>query len=407
MKIKKIKARRIINSRGDWTIEAIIVSENNFSAKASVPEGASLGQNEAKSLSAPKAQANIDKKITPQLQGEEFESQSKLDQALLRLDATENKSNLGANALLAISLAFSRLQAKKSDLPLWQSLEDRIKPTLPSPNHSRKTPHLLMNVINGGLHAGNNLDFQEYMIVPQADDVKKSLEIGVEIYNKLKDFLADNIGSQGTKIGDEGGFCPNLRGNFEPLSILKEVCKKVETENKVKFSLDIAASNLAKNKNQDTEYNLSETTFTTEGLIKMYEDLTDHFDILSLEDPLEEEDFEGFAQLKEKLASECLLVGDDLTVTNTERIKKASEKEAIDAVIIKPNQIGTLTETLEAIRTARENNLKIIISHRSGETNDSFIADLARAVKAYGLKAGAPARGERVAKYNRLLEIFK
>jgi enolase len=249
------------------------------------------------------------------------------------------------------------------------------------------------------------LDFQEYLVVPKKDDVKKSLKTGKEIYAELKGYLSERVGVQATNVGDEGGFSPSLSGNFEPLSILKRVIKRMDIKDEVKFSLDIAANDLAAKKSE-TEYNLSENTFTTSGLQKMYSDLAEHFPLLSIEDPFEDSDFKAFSELKAKIDN-VKIVGDDLTTTNKERIKKAAQKEAIDAVIIKPNQIGTITETFQAINTARKNDIKIIISHRSGETNDTFIADLAWGTKAYGLKAGAPARGERVAKYNRLLEIVE
>lgn len=403
MKIKNIQARKILNSRGHWTIEANISLENGINAKASVPEGASLGETEAKSIGAARAVNNIKKQIAPKLEGKKIEEQKNIDETMLDLDGTEDKSSLGANSILAVSIAVLKARAKNKKIPLWQLV--KANKNLEKKTHKRKTPYLLLNLINGGLHAGNNLDFQEYLVVPQKDDVKKSLEIGKTIYSELKGILSERVGVQATNVGDEGGFSPSLSGNFEPLSILKETTKKIGVENEVKFSLDIAANDLASKKSK-TEYSLSENTFTTSGLQKMYSDLSEHFPLLSIEDPFEDSDFKAFAKIKEKM-SNVKIVGDDLTTTNKERIEKAADKGAIDAVIIKPNQIGTITETYDAINAARKNDIKIIVSHRSGETNDSFIADLAWGTKAYALKAGALARGERVAKYNRLLRIVE
>lgn len=401
MKIKNITARKILNSRGHWTVEAEVTLESEAKGGASVPEGASLGESEAKSIGAKKAVKNIKERIAPKLEGEKFENQEELDSTLLELDGTEDKSELGANATLAVSLASFKAKAKNEEIPLWKLVRERDG--LKKKPHKRETPFLFFNLINGGLHAGNNLDFQEYLVVPQKDDVKKSLEIGKKIYLELKGYLSEKVGIQAINVGDEGGFSPSLSGNFEPLSILKKVIEKMGVQKQVKFSLDIAANDLA-SKKAETEYNLAENTFTTSGLEKMYQDLAEHFPLLSIEDPFEDSDFEAHAGLKKKMA-DVEIVGDDLTTTNKERIEKAKDKEAIDAIIIKPNQIGTITETFAAINAARENDIKIIISHRSGETNDTFIADLAWGTKAYGLKAGAPARGERVAKYNRLLRI--
>lgn len=403
MKIEQIKGRKILNSRGHWTTEAKIILKDQTEAKASVPEGASLGESEAKSIGAKKAVENINSKIAPKLKGMKAENQNKIDKVMLDIDATKDKSNLGVNAILPVSIANLKAQAKSQNIPLWKLIKD--KEGLKNKTHNRETPFLLFNLINGGLHAGNNLDFQEYLVVPQKDDINKSLEIGKSIYSELKGILSERVGVQATNVGDEGGFSPSLSGNFEPLSILKETTKKMGIENEVKFSLDIAANDLA-SKKSETEYNLSENTFTTSGLQKMYSDLSEHFSLLSIEDPFVDSDFNAFTQLKKQLGK-VKIVGDDLTTTNKTRIKEAAQKKAIDAVIIKPNQIGTITETYEAINAARKNDIKIIISHRSGETNDSFIADLAWGASAFGLKAGAPARGERVTKYNRLLEIDK
>ena len=414
-KIKSIKARKILNSRAEWTLE-VIVEAGKYQGSASVPSGASIGKYEAKSLPANKALKNVKEIIAPKLKGQEATNQEKIDKTLIQLDGTSDKSNLGANAILGVSLACARAGSFAEKKPLFRYLNDLFRTYVTVYRDKNQGPYLFMNLINGGVHAGNNLDFQEYLIVPLVSSPEKALEIGVNIYQILRKFLKKNLGPQAVNTGEEGGFAPNFLNFFQPLEVLTQAIRDLGYKKEVRLALDIAANNLkaksekqkAKNynlKDKTDYYFLSGTPFSPKALLNLYQEIADKFDILSIEDPFFEEDFLHYATLKKRLSKKVLIVGDDLTVTNASRIKKAVQEKAIDAVIIKPNQIGTLSETFEAIKAAREYDLKIIVSHRSGETNDSFISDLAWAVQAWGLKAGAPVRGERVAKYNRLLKI--
>lgn len=404
-KIKKIRAREILDSRGEPTLEVLVFTEKDI-FKASVPSGASKGQEEAKELrdggkryfgkGVKKAVKIVENLISEKLKGEKIRNQEKIDNILIELDGTKDKKKLGVNTILGVSLAIARGGAKEANLPLYRylSLLSRNKKKL-------KIPFSAFNVINGGLHAGNELGLQEFMIVPQAKYFKKNLQIASEIYFTLREILIRTFGKFATTLGDEGGFSPPLNRSEKALELLEKATKESGYRNLVRFSLDCAASQFWTGR----EYNLEGKIFTSEGLISFYGDLIKKFSLLSIEDPFFERDFEAFQKFTKKFKGKIIIFGDDLTVTNPQKIKEAKNKRLCTGVIIKPNQIGTLSETLLSIKLAKERGLKITISHRSGETGDSFISDLAVGVGAEFLKAGAPARGERVAKYNRLLEI--
>jgi len=379
-KISKIHGRKILNSRGDWTIEVTLKLSNGISVKTSVPEGASSGKAEAVFVSPEKAIQNL-KILEKNLLGQDPGKQKKIDQKLVRLDGTKNKSHLGANAILGVSLAAARAAAADQKIPLWKHLL-RISGLISKP----RTPKLFINVINGGLHARNNLDFQEYLIIPKSQNIKTSIAIGTKIYQELKKYLENHFGLGSTGIGDEGGFAPKFKSNLEPFEILRKVVLKCGFNRKVLYGMDAAASNVKIGKDQ---------------LFKIYKNLNLYY----LEDPFRETDFGSFTKINQELGDKTLICGDDLTATNLKLMEKARAENAINCIIIKPNQIGTLTETLEAVSYAKKWGWKVVVSHRSGETEDDFIADLAYAVGADGIKLGAPARGERIAKYNRLLEI--
>lgn len=375
--IKNLKAREILNSRGDSTVEVELETHKGV-FKASVPSGASTGINEATEIKAKKAVESVNKVIAKKLKGMNEKKQKKIDQLLIKLDGTKTKSHLGANAILAVSIAVCRAGARKK--PLYRYIKrmfgdwKRIK-TMPKP---------CFNIINGGAHAGNNIDIQEFMIIPQGRTFKSNLRKGAEIYHDLKEVIKKKYGEQSVNLGDEGGFSPDLPNDLKALDLLKKV---IGNQN-IKIGLDVAASEL------DEPYDL-----------KFYTDIVKKYPIVFIEDPFNEDDDSSFAEITSKLGKKIIIVGDDFLTTNTERMRLAHVKKACNGMIIKPNQIGTVTETLQAIKLAKHYNWKTIISHRSGETLDDFIADLAVGVKSEYIKAGAPARGERLAKYNRLLKI--
>ncbi len=404
-KIKNIKAREILNSRGDPTVEVKIFTDFGI-FKSSVPSGASKGEREARELrdggkrylgkGVLKAVRNINKVITPKLKGESVLNQRKIDNVLLELDGTEDKSKLGANAILAVSLGVARAGATFESKPLYQYLN-----RLTSGKQKYSLPLASFNIINGGLHAGNDLDIQEFMIIPQKKSFKENFRVASEVYHVLRKILERRFEKSAINLGDEGGFAPPLSNTQDALSLLKESVKEAGYEKEVKFGIDCAASNLVKEK----EYHIEKSSFTSLGLFSFYENLVKEFPIIFIEDPFSQDDWRAFQNMTKKFRRKVDIFGDDLTTTNPKMIEKAGKRKACTGVIIKPNQIGTLTETLEAIKIARKYRLKILVSHRSGDTCDDFIADLAVASGADFIKSGAPARGERVAKYNRLLEI--
>jgi len=411
-KIHSIKTREILDSRGNPTVEVDL--ETNLGIfRASVPSGASRGKYEAVELrdggkryhgmGVLKAVNNVNKIITPKLKGKDVTRQKEIDELLIKLDGTENKSKLGANAILAVSMAVCRAGAKAQNFSLWKHIsklaEVRHLPILPRPS-------VLM--IEGGAHAGNELDFQEFMISPQQKTFSRNLQIASEIYHQLKEIIKQKYIDLGINVGDEGGFAPPVRVPEEALNLILEAAKNLGYQNKIKIILDVAASQFYAKGTYKTRIG----AFSREGLLKYYSDLIQKYPILALEDPFAEDDFEGWELLMlninkriNKRNSKLLIIGDDLLATNHKRIKLAEEKKACNAVIIKMNQIGTITETIEAAKLAKSYGWKIIVSHRSGETCDDFVADLAVGIGADFIKTGAPARGERVAKYNRLLRI--
>ena len=402
--ISDVYANEVLDSRGNPTVKVSVYLSDGTKADAIVPSGASTGKKEALELrdgdknrfggkGVLKACENVITTIADGIIGLDPFDQEFLDSVLLELDATKNYSKLGANATLGVSMAVAKAAAKSLDLPLYRYLGGVNASVLPTP---------MFNIINGGAHANNSVDFQEFMIMPFGfETFNDALRAAAEIYQNLKNLLND-LGHS-TAVGDEGGFAPNLKDNEEPIKLILEAIKKsgYEPGKEIKIALDIASSELFK----DGFYHLENKKFTSDELIRRYEDLCQKYPIYSIEDALDEDDWEGWKKLTKKLGDKVQLVGDDLFVTNEEILRKGIEDGVANAILIKPNQIGTLTQTLKAIRLAHRNGYKTIISHRSGESEDSFIADLAVAVNAGQIKTGATARSERNAKYNRLLDI--
>jgi enolase len=390
MKIKSLTARTILDSRAQWTGEATIELKDGVRATASVPQGKSIGTAEAHALPAAQAVKNILKIIAPKVRGKTFRSQAGFDSFLIALDGTPAKTKLGANAILAISIAFARACATAKKISLWEYIREIYG--LPVVKSGSVThPRLFMNLINGGLHGGSNLDVQEYVIIPKTKTFHEAAEIGVTIYHAVAELITRTKGKSATNLGDEGGFAPNFKDNIEPIKMLAAVVKKLGYEKKVDFGMDAAATDIKKLNHKQLEV--------------LYATLMKRYGLMYLEDPFGEEDFLSFAALTMHFGAKVWITGDDLTTTNVHRMERAHAEGSVNAVIIKPNQIGSVSEALDAVRLARKYGWAVIASHRSGETNDDFIADFAYGVGADGLKLGAPARGERVAKYNRLLQI--
>jgi enolase len=402
MKISSLNARPILDSRGQWTVEVSLTLQNGIRATASVPQGKSTGATEAHALPAAAAVRNINATIATRIIHKDFFDQAAVDEFLVRLDGTATKSRLGANAILAVSIAFLRATAHTKKLPLWKHIRD-VYGVWVDPTATALHPRLFMNVVNGGLHAGNNLHFQEYLIIPKTRTFRESIDIGMAIYHALGTALVRVKGPGASNLGDEGGFAPNFKNDLEPFQMLRAVAKKLKLDKKIDFGLDAAATDVK--------------GLTRTQLGNAYKKLIKEYEPLYIEDPFGENDFKNFAAITaaniaangtrgaKSGSAKLWIAGDDLTTTNTDRMELAHAKKSINAIIIKPNQIGTITETLNAVRLAREYRWAVVVSHRSGETNDDFIADFAYGVAADGFKLGAPARGERVAKYNRLLEI--
>ena len=411
--ITDIYAREILDSRGNPTVEAEVTLAGKFAARASVPSGASTGRYEAVELrdgedrycglGVRKAVENVNVKIAPLLQGVNGLEQRAVDKMLLEADGTENKSSLGANAILSVSMAVARAAAKALNIPLYQYLGGIRPNVMPIP---------MMNVINGGKHAKNSLDFQEFMIVPAgAKNFSQGLRMGTEIYHSLKTLLKKRNLSTG--VGDEGGFAPDVKDAREVFEILTEAARMAgyETGKDVFFAMDAAASELYNEEKDiyefpgETKMKGEQVLRTREDLIDYYEELVNAYPLISIEDGLNEDDWKGWSDLTKVLGNKIQLVGDDLFVTNTKKLKVGIEKHAGNAILIKLNQIGTVSEAMDAIELAHRNGYRTVISHRSGETEDTFIADLSVAVNAGQIKTGAPCRMERVAKYNELLRI--
>ncbi len=403
--IEALIAREILDSRGNPTLEAEIFLESGASGRAAVPSGASTGAFEAHELrdggdrfggkGVQQAVANVNGEIAAGLAGFPLEQQRLLDQILLELDGSENKSNLGANALLAVSLAGSRALAQDAGLPLYASLGGSDAHVLPVP---------MMNILNGGAHADNNVDLQEFMIMPLgAESFREGLRWGAEVFQCLKRVLQSR--GLATSVGDEGGFAPNLASNEEALKVILEAIEAAGYVAGKDFGLaiDAAMTELY----EDGVYILpgEGRRLTSQELVGFWSDLVDRYPIVSIEDGMDEEDWSGWAALTQAIGSKVQLVGDDLFVTNPVRIARGQAEHSANALLVKPNQIGTLSETMDAIKLAQRGGMATVISHRSGETSDTFIADLAVAVEARQIKTGSPCRSDRVAKYNQLLRI--
>lgn len=403
MKIKDIKAREILDSRGNPAVEVDVVLESGIIGRASVPSGASTGVREAlelrdndsnryKGKGVLKAVDNVNNIIRPKLLGMDVTRQEEIDNLMINLDGTKTKSNLGANATLGVSMACLKAASLYNNKPLYAYVGEGT--TLPVP---------MMNIINGGAHADNNLDFQEFMIIPQANNIKERVRIGAEIFHTLKKIL--NEKGYNTGVGDEGGFAPNLNSNKEALDLICEAIKKAGYQPGINvfLGLDVAASEFYEN----GKYILAgeNRILTTIELIEFYEELVNDYPIISIEDPVDENDWEGFTLITEKLGSKIQLVGDDLFVTNIECLQKGIDNKAGNAILLKVNQIGTITETLKTIELAKQNGYKTIISHRSGETEDTTIADLAVGLNLGQIKTGSLSRTDRVCKYNQLIRI--
>jgi enolase len=406
-KIVAINARQILDSRGNPTVEVDVYTEEGSIGTAAVPSGASTGEHEACELrdgdkaiylgkSVMKAVQNVQDHIAPVLEDEvDVTEQIEIDRIMLEIDGTENKTKLGANAILAVSMAAARAASIELGLPLYRYLGGSYARTLPVP---------LMNVINGGAHADNNIDFQEFMLVPRGfARFSDALRAGVEIFHNLKKVLQD--AKLNTAVGDEGGFAPNLKSNEEALDFL---CKAVEKSGykvgeQIGFALDVAASSFFK----DGKYNLTGEgkVKSSDEMIEMYSGLVKKYPIISIEDGLDENDWAGWKKLTQALGKQVQIVGDDLFVTNPKLLARGIETQTANSILIKLNQIGTVTETLQTIELAKTRGYTTIISHRSGETEDTFIADLAVATNSGQIKTGSASRTDRIAKYNRLIRI--
>ncbi|MGG7074051.1 phosphopyruvate hydratase [Campylobacter sp. 9BO] len=401
--IEDVTAHEVLDSRGNPTVRACVVLSDGTTASAIVPSGASTGKREALELrdkdaryagkGVLKAVANVNERIAEAIIGLDAYNQKAIDDEMLELDGTHNYSNLGANAVLGVSMAVARAAAKSFKIPLYRYLGGANASILPVP---------MFNIINGGAHANNSVDFQEFMIMPFGfENFSDALRAATEIYHKLKDIL--NKAGHSTAVGDEGGFAPNLKDNEEPLALIMQAIKEAgyEAGKQIKLALDVAASELYK----DGKYELEGKKFTSEELIERYANLCEKYPIFSIEDGLSEDDWTGWKKLTERLGAKVQLVGDDLFVTNEKILREGIKKGVGNAILIKPNQIGSVSQTMQTVRLAQRNGYRCVMSHRSGESEDSFIADFAVALNTGEIKTGATSRSERNAKYNRLLEI--
>ena len=411
MKIKNVTGYEVLDSRGNPTVASLVELEDGSKARAYVPSGASTGAHEAvelrdgdknryNGLGVLNSVNNINTVIRNSLIGQDAYNQTDIDQVLLNLDATENKSKLGANAILAVSLAVAKASAISQKKELYQYIQGLITDN----NQTLSFPKIGFNVLNGGKHADSGLDIQEYMIMPLKDSIEENIRIGSEIYHTLKKLLTQK--GEVVAVGDEGGFAPRLDNNEAGLELLVEAIQLAGYKSGVDcaLALDIAATEFFDNNSKQYTFDKKQYSGLELGLV--YQNWMQKYPIISIEDPFAEDDYNSWQEFSAIMQNKISIVGDDLLVTNTQRIQKAINDKLCNSVLIKPNQIGTLTETLEAITLAHKNNLTTMISHRSGDTIDTFISDLAVAVSAKYMKSGAPARAERVSKYNRLLEIY-
>ena len=410
MKIENVIAREILDSRGNPTVEVDVILEDGTLGRAAVPSGASTGVREALELrdndlsrfngkGVLKAVNNVNGPLRDLVIGMDAYNQKEIDYAMIELDGTDTKSKFGANAILGVSMAVLKAAALSKKIPLYKYIGDGT--TLPVP---------MMNILNGGAHADNKLDFQEFMIIPQATTIKERIRIGSEVFHSLKKVLNEKHLSTG--VGDEGGFAPDLNSNSEGFELIIEAINKAGYKPgidvklpgiDVKLAIDVAASEFY----SDGKYNLvgENRSLTTEELIEYYEELVEKYPIISIEDPVDENDWNGFRLITERLGDKIQLVGDDLFVTNKKCLQMGIDNHAGNAILLKVNQIGTITETLETIELARRNNYKTIISHRSGETEDTTIADLAVGLNLGQIKTGSMSRTDRICKYNQLIRI--
>ena len=402
LKIKDVIGREILDSRGNPTVEVDVILENGILGRAAVPSGASTGEREALELrdggdrfngkGVLKAVENVNGPLRNLVIGMDATNQKELDYAMINLDGTDTKSKFGANAILGISMAAMKASALNEGKPLYRYVGDGI--VMPKP---------MMNIINGGAHADNKLDFQEFMIIPQRDTIHDRVRVGAEVFHSLKKVL--NEKGLATGVGDEGGFAPDLQSNTEGFELIMEAIRKAgyEPGKDVCLAIDVAASEFYK----DVKYNLvgEGRCLTTDELIDFYDELVNKYPIISIEDPVDENDWDGFTKVTERLGDKIQLVGDDLFVTNKKCLQMGIDHHAGNAILLKVNQIGTITETLETIELAREHGYATIISHRSGETEDTTIADLAVGLNLGQIKTGSMSRTDRICKYNQLMRI--
>ncbi|WP_203568453.1 phosphopyruvate hydratase [Aestuariimicrobium ganziense] len=403
--IEFVHAREILDSRGNPTVEVEVILEDGAQGRAAVPSGASTGAFEAVELrdgdkgrylgkSVTKAVDNVIEALAEEVTGFEASEQRAVDNAMLELDGTDNKGKLGANAILGVSLAVAHAAAESADLPLYKYIGGPTANVLPVP---------MMNILNGGSHADSNVDIQEFMVAPiGAESFAEALRMGAEVYHSLKSVLKEK--GLATGLGDEGGFAPNLESNRAALDLIVEAIKRagLEPGKQVALALDVAASEFH---NEDGSYTFEGGSKSSDEMIAYYTELVDNYPLVSIEDPLNEEDWDGWKKMQASLGERVQLVGDDLFVTNVTRLQRGIDEKAANALLVKVNQIGSLTETIDAVTLAHRNGFSTMMSHRSGETEDTTIADLAVALGCGQIKSGAPARTDRVAKYNQLLRI--
>jgi enolase len=408
MQIQEIKAREVLDSRGNPTVEVDCILQDGALGRAIVPSGASTGEHEALELrdgdkkryggkGVLKAVQNVNSKIAPALKGQDATNQSRVDQTMLAMDGTKNKAKLGANAMLGVSMAVARAGAVSHGLPLYRYIGGVNASVLPVP---------MMNIINGGAHADNTLDFQEFMIMPVgAPNFPEAVRMGAEVFHNLKSILHD--GKYATSVGDEGGFAPNLKSVSEAIEVILKAIENAgyKPGNDIAIALDVAASEFYDKKGKYIFKKSDKSVNSAEDLVKMYSKWCAQYPIVSIEDGLAEDDWDGWAILTRELGRKVQLVGDDLFVTNTERLAMGMSKGIANAILVKVNQIGTISETLDTIEMARKASYGVVISHRSGESEDTLIADLAVATNAGQIKTGSMSRTDRVAKYNQLLRI--
>lgn len=401
MKITNVIGREVLDSRGNPTVEVDVILENGIKGRAIVPSGASTGVREALELrdndnnryngkGVLKAVNNVNNKLKGLVVGMDVLDQKAIDYKMIEADGTENKSRFGANAILGVSMAVLKAAALSVNKPLYKYVGD-----------GKELPRPMMNILNGGAHADNNLDFQEFMIIPNRDTIKERVRVGAEVFHALKKVL--NEKGYFTGVGDEGGFAPNLSSNKEGFDLIIEAINKAgyAPGKDVSIAIDVAASEFYK----DGKYHIDNKDLTTDELINFYEELINTYPIISIEDPVDENDWEGFSKITAKLGDKIQLVGDDLFVTNKKCLQMGIDKKAGNAILLKLNQIGTVTETIETINLAKENGYKTVISHRSGETEDTTIADLAVGLSLGQIKTGSMSRTDRICKYNQLMRI--